>query len=285
MVTVHHQQGGLASANRVILESRIFNSMNKFENLCVKFFRCGSNHFHKIQSAPQEYIDRARDEIVRGHSAAVVPEIICPPKAMFFDMDATVIAEESLVEIAKVCGKQTQIENLTNSAMTGVMDFKDSLSQRLMILKGLTRDQVLSINPSINLGMTELASWAHDMRIPIFLVSGGFVDLAAPVAQKLGFKDFKANRFAWDGDIMTGFCDGPMIDGNGKRDAIKAWCQNIHTSPTDCVVVGDGANDRSMMEISGLAVGFSPKKTLWPMLDIANHTGDHRFLIQCLNSF
>jgi phosphoserine phosphatase len=283
MVTVHHQQGRLAGPSRVVLESRHWENPRNQASQIVSRFRCGQREFVMIRNASPDLIDMAREAMIRGETAAVITETVCPPKAMFFDMDATVIAEESLVEIARVCGKQEEIEALTTRAMAGGMDFKESLRLRLSILKGLTRDQVLSIQPTICRGMTDISFWAKEQQIPLFLISGGFVDLAEPIARQLEFRDFKANRFAWDQDIMAGDCDGPILDGHGKRDAVLAWCQHLGIAPTACVTIGDGANDRLMMEVSGLAVGFCPKKTLWPILDVANHTGDHRFLIHCLS--
>jgi phosphoserine phosphatase len=283
VVTVHHQQGRIVAPSRVVLESRSWQHSQPQAPTIGTWFRCAQREFIVIPDASPQLIDSAREAIMRGETAAVISHDIVRPKALFFDMDATVIAEESLVEIAKVCGKQEQIEELTQRAMAGGMDFKESLSQRLALLKGLTRDQVLSIQPTLCRGMTDIAQWSKEQQIPIFLVSGGFVDLAEPIAHQLGFRDFKANRFVWNEDTMAGHCEEPILDSRGKRDAVMAWCQHLAVSPRECIAIGDGANDRLMMEIAGLAVGFCPKKTLWPTLDVANHTGDHRFLIHCLS--
>jgi phosphoserine phosphatase len=290
MVTVHHQQGRLVHSSCIIVEAQTWEDLPRSlkpqsmpdSTRQPMMFHCAKRQFHLVRQASAELIDRTREAIMRGATAAVIAEDVRMPKALFFDMDATVIKEESLVEIAKVSGKEKEIAALTEQAMAGGMEFKESLRQRLAILKGLTRDQVLAIKPTICPGMSELVLWAKERSIPLFLVSGGFVDLAEPIARHLGFRDFKANRFAWDGDVMTGQCDGVIIDSQGKRDAVLNWCKHLQISPKDAAVIGDGANDRLMMEISGLAVGFCPKKTLWPMLDVANHTGDHRFLVKCL---
>jgi len=279
MVTVHHQQSGLEQTVRVVVAA---SKRPKTNTEPHHEFSVGEESFVTVHAARRELIDLARDEINQGNSAAIIPHSLLQPSAMFFDMDATVIAEESLVEIARTAGKEKEIDAITTKAMAGGMDFKESLTLRLGMLKGLHRDQILSIRPTISPGMPFLADWCHDRNIPMFLISGGFVDLAGPVASQLRFKDFKANRFAWDGDRMAGRVDGDIIDGDGKKSAVANWCQIHSLDIRKSIIVGDGANDLPMMSNAGLAVGFSPKKTLWPHLAVLNATGDHRFLMMSL---
>ena len=281
MVTVHHQQSGLEQTVRVVVAA---SKLTKSHSEPHREFRVGKESFVIIHRATSDLIDLARDEINHGHTAAIIPHALLRPSAMFFDMDATVIAEESLVEIARTAGKEKEIEAITTKAMAGVMDFKESLTLRLGMLKGLHRDQILSIKPTINSGMSVLADWCHDRNIPMFLISGGFVDLAGPVASELKFKDFKANRFAWDGDRIAGRVDGDIIDGEGKKLAVANWCQIHNLDIKKSIVIGDGANDLPMMSLAGLAVGFAPKKTLWPHLHVLNATGNHRFLQAALDT-
>ena len=106
--------------------------------------------------------------------------------------------------------------------------------------------------------------------------------MAEPIAKQLGCSDFLANRFAWEEDIMQGTTDGDIIDANGKQQAVINWTKSLDFQRSRTMVVGDGANDLLMMRVSGLAVGFRPKPVLWPELKIANHTGDHSFLLESL---
>jgi phosphoserine phosphatase len=281
MVTVHHQQSGLEQTVRVVVAA---SKLPKLHSEPLREFHVGKESFVIIHRASKELIDLAREEINHGHTAAIIPHALLRPSAMFFDMDATVIAEESLVEIAKTAGKEKEIEAITTKAMAGGMDFKESLTIRLGMLKGLHRDQILSIKPTINPGMSILSDWCHDRKISMFLISGGFIDLAGPVAAQLQFKDFKANRFAWDGDRMAGRVDGDIIDGVGKKSAVENWCQIHNLDSNNSIVVGDGANDLPMMSVAGLAVGFMPKKTLWPHLHVLNATGNHKFLAAALET-
>ena len=267
---------------RVVLEAKKSLVSSARGSGSAREFKVAGRLYAVTDNAPSELIAEARAEILKGHTAAVIEPEPFKPQAFFFDMDATVIREESLVEISKIAGKYKEVQALTEKAMTGGMDFKASLRQRLAILAGLHRDQILSLQPTITPGMKTLAEWCLGLNIPMFLVSGGFVDLAGPVAASLGFLDYKANHFTWKEDRLAGLSDENIVDAQGKCEAILHWCAIHNLDPLRCVAVGDGANDLPMMNLCGLACGFSPKATLWPHLDVANHSGDHRFLLNCM---
>lgn len=266
---------------RVIL-SDIVVSREKLELNGMHSFAVQDQLFWRIDQPTAEHITLAHSEIRIGASAGIIPRRAIHPAAIFFDMDATVIQEESLVEIAKLAGKEAEIEAITNAAMSGQMDFSESLRVRLKILAGLRKSQLENVKPTVCPGMQSLAEWCHKKDIQIFLVTGGFREFAEPVARELSFKDFKANRFAWDGDFMRGDVEGDIIDANGKKQAVVDWCDSLAINISNTIAVGDGANDRLMMQACGMAVGFRPKQVLWPHLDFANHTGDHRFLLAAL---
>jgi phosphoserine phosphatase len=206
------------------------------------------------------------------------------PQAIFFDMDATVIAEESLVEVAKAAGKEAEVATLTAQAMAGGMDFAESLRLRLSILKGTHRSVVLGIRSHLNPGIRALADSMHARGVKLFLVSGGFMDLAVPVAKGLRFTDVCANRFAWNGDVLAGDVEGDIVGAEGKRAAVERWCIVHRLDPKLCIAVGDGANDQNMMGICGLAVGYEPKKALWDKIAVCNAIGDHELLLMLLTA-
>jgi phosphoserine phosphatase len=272
----------MTTISRVILGEQSALSESLSPNQAARFSVNGEIYYCFDQPA-KHHIEAARRAIVAGKSAGIITGESQSPEAIFFDMDGTVIEEESLVEIAKSLKKEDEIHRLTELAMTGAMDFKTSLQARLKILKGLSRSQVLEIKPTLCAGILQFASWCHQQKIKIFLISGGFQELAAPVAKQLGCVEFLANRFSWDGDIMQGGIDGDIIDGEGKQRAVANWIKTFGFQTSRTVAVGDGANDILMMKTSGLAVGFKPKPILWPDLQIANHTGDHRFLLESLH--
>lgn len=228
-------------------------------------------------------VDVARKLCVRGQSAGVLPwKTLARTQALFFDMDATVIEEESLVEIARVAGKGAEVEEITTRAMAGGMDFATSLRMRLSILNGLSRSLVESIKPTFNPGILDLAAYCHSEDILVFLVSGGFMDLALPVGKQMGCKDVQANRFAWTNDTLAGDVEGELVDTGGKLKAVQRWCEKYHLDSQLCLAIGDGANDLLMMQHCGASVGFKPKQALWSHLALCNAVGDHLFLKELL---
>lgn len=266
---------------RVILEEATARKQNLSLTTSTSF-KIGTQTFYRINDPQKNLISAALKAISDGATAAVFTKESLQPDAIFFDMDGTIIEEESLVAIAKVVNKEQDVEHLTTLAMRGDMDFKTSLKERLRLLKGLTRSEILSIKPTICSGVPELFRWCKDNNIKLFLISGGFFELAEPLAKKLGCSNFLANRFAWQGDIMRGDVEGEIIDAEGKKEAVLNWIKENDISSERCLVVGDGANDLLMMKTCGLAVGFRPKPILWPHLNVANHTGDHRFLLESI---
>lgn len=244
-----------------------------------------SNTTFLVFLAPQDakVVAAARSLCVAGDSAGVLPaKVLSKTQALFFDMDATVIEEESLVEIARVAGKGAEVEEITRKAMAGGLDFATSLRMRLGILKGLSRSLVESIRPTFNPGILELTAYCNAQEIPVFLVSGGFMDLARPVAKQMGCKDVLANRFAWKDDALLGDVDGELVDAGGKRKAVERWCETYGLDAKFCLAIGDGANDLPMMHHCGAAIGFRPKRALWPHLALCNEVGDHLLLKELL---
>lgn len=281
LAPLYFEQSRMSSAARVILSDRVI-SREKLHQNGMSSFIVNNQLFWRIDQPKSNHLNLAYDEIRSGESAGIIPAQVIHPTAIFFDMDATVIEEESLVEIARLAGKQAEVEALTDVAMSGQMDFSESLRARLKILAGLRKSELNNIQPTLCPGMQNLSDWCHKNGIQTFLITGGFREFAAPVAQKLGFTDFKSNRFAWDGDLMQGEVEGAIIDANGKKQAVFDWCVSLGIDPLHTVAVGDGANDRLMLKSCGMAVGFRPKRVLWPHLDFANHTGDHGFLLAAL---
>ena len=204
-------------------------------------------------------------------------------QAIFFDMDSTVIAEESIVELARAAGKEAEVEALTTAAMAGQIDFEASLRQRVALLKGLPIERLEEVRErlQINRGMHAFMSAAKKLSIKLFLVSGGFNCLAESIADELGFNGFLANQLEIKEQKLTGQMDGPIIDGVAKANFLRKICQYHNIKLSDAVAIGDGANDIPMMQAAGAAIGYHPKPILFPHINGANFH-DHRLLIPAL---
>ncbi|HET9240641.1 MAG TPA: phosphoserine phosphatase SerB [Oligoflexus sp.] len=216
-----------------------------------------------------------------GATALAVPER--PWKAVLFDMDSTVIAEESIVELARAAGRQEEVHRITEQAMAGLLDFKSALRQRVAMLRGVPSDvidkvgQTLTINP----GMHEFAKAARARGIELHLVSGGFNPLAARIVRELDFQGFRANELAVADGQLTGELIGEIVDAEVKANYLDELCKKRGFSPDEVVAVGDGANDLPMLLKAGAAIGYHPKAVLLPHIHGAN-LHDHRVLVHAL---
>jgi phosphoserine phosphatase len=211
-------------------------------------------------------------------------------KALFFDMDATVIIEESLVEIAARRGLSEKIHKITEEAMAGKLDFVGALKKRVAMLEGTPLDVVTDLQHQLTLqpGIRELVDGCKRRGIDAFMVSGGFTVLAQPIALRAGMTGFRANTFEirleklpgqkTPQKVLGGGVEGPIVDAQGKKDFLLATCQEYGISSSQSIAVGDGANDLLMIETAAYGVGLKPKHALRPALHLQNQVGDHRVL-------
>jgi phosphoserine phosphatase len=216
-----------------------------------------------------------------GNTALVVPER--PWKAVFFDMDSTVIAEESIVELARAAGREEEVHRITEAAMAGLLDFKAALRQRVAMLRGVPASVIESVGQrlTINPGMHEFARAARTQGIELHLVSGGFNPLAQRIVRELDFQGFHANELAVADDQLTGELIGEIVDADVKAGYLDAICRERGFAYDEVVAVGDGANDLPMLLKAGAAIGYHPKAVLLPHIHGAN-LHDHRVLVHAL---
>jgi phosphoserine phosphatase len=229
------------------------------------------------QSAP-EILRRCRDAVQRGLTIGWAPKT--PIKALFFDMDATVIAEESLVELAAFAGQAESVGRITERAMAGEIDFQEALRQRVALIQGLDVNALAEVRRrlTLNPGIRDLVSLAQKRGVPAYMVSGGFMDFAQPIQSLVGFAGIRANRLEIQDGRLTGRLLGSIVDAQGKKDFLLETCRHLEISPNEAAAVGDGANDRPMLEAAGVAVGHRAKPILYPHIQALNGIGDHRFL-------
>ena len=194
------------------------------------------------------------------------------------DMDSTIIGQECIDELADFAGLKSEIAAITERAMQGELDFEEALRERVGLLAGLQEDTIarcLAERVRPNPGAATLVQTMRGRGASCLLVSGGFLSFAEPVASDVGFDRVHANRLGIADALLTGEVDSPVVDAEGKREALIAVREELGLQPNDVLAVGDGANDRLMIQEAGLGVAYRAKPAL---AEVADASLDHHGL-------
>ena len=182
-------------------------------------------------------------------------------RLVVFDMDSTLIQGEVINILAQHAGAGDQVAEITAAAMNGEMDFKESFTRRVALLKGL--DEMVLSETARNLTLTEGAerviSTLKRLGYKIGIISGGFDYFGEYLQNKLGLDYVFANVLEIKDGKVTGNITGDIIDGPKKAEILKtiATVENINLQQT--IALGDGANDIPMISIAGLGIAYHAK--------------------------
>ena len=193
-------------------------------------------------------------------------------KLLVMDMDSTLITIECIDEIADIHGLKNEVAAITEAAMRGELDFRESLTQRVALLKGLEASalqQVFDERLLLSLGANELLAGAQAAGLRTVLVSGGFTFFTDRLRQQLTFDLARANELEIKDDKLTGRVIGPIIDASEKRHTVEIQAQALGVPTSAAIVMGDGANDLEMMSVAGLSVAFRAKPIVRAQSDVA----------------
>ena len=182
-------------------------------------------------------------------------------RLVVFDMDSTLIQGEAINELANHAGTGQQVDKITEAAMNGEIDFRESFTRRVALLKGL--DEKVLANVAENLTLTEGAERVlHTLKklgYKIGIISGGFDYFGQFLQKRLNLDYVFANGLEIESGKVTGKVSGDIIDGLRKAEILKtiATVENISLQQT--IAIGDGANDLPMLSIAGLGIAFHAK--------------------------
>jgi len=182
-------------------------------------------------------------------------------KLVVFDMDSTLIAVEVIDELAKLAGVGEQVAAITESAMQGEIDFKESFRKRVALLKGLkvTELENLAMNLPLSEGTELVTSTLKGLGYKLAILSGGFTFVGAYLKEKLGFDYVYANELDIVDSRVTGEVCGEIIDGEKKALLLKKIAEREKITLEQTIAVGDGANDLPMINAAGMGVAFHAK--------------------------
>jgi phosphoserine phosphatase len=182
-------------------------------------------------------------------------------RLVVFDMDSTLIDAEVIDELAIEAGVGQQVAEITEAAMQGKLDFKQSFEQRLALLKGLDASVLPKIAQRLQLneGAEHLIATLKKLGFKTAIVSGGFSFFGEYLQQILGVDYVYANQLDIDNGRVTGRVRGEIIDGQRKADLLKELADREGLMLEQVIAVGDGANDLPMLDIAGLGIAFRAK--------------------------
>lgn len=178
-----------------------------------------------------------------------------------FDMDSTLIQTEVIDELAIAAGVGEQVAAITESAMRGELDFKESLRQRLALLKGLDVSVMAGIAEKLPLtdGAERLLRTLNQLGYKTAIISGGFTYFGKYLQEKLGVDYVFANELEIAEGKLTGGVIGDIVDGEKKAECLRLLAAEEDISLNQVVAVGDGANDLPMLRLAGLGIAFRAK--------------------------
>ncbi|MCP3656559.1 phosphoserine phosphatase SerB [Herbaspirillum sp.] len=178
------------------------------------------------------------------------------------DMDSTLITIECIDEIADMQGLKPQVAEITEAAMRGEIEFNESLTRRVALLKGLEAgalQRVYDERLQLSLGAENMLKAVQAAGLKTLLVSGGFTFFTDRMKARLNLDYTHANTLEVADGKLTGKVVGGIVNADEKRATVERICREIGAEPSQAIVMGDGANDLRMMGISGLSVAFRAK--------------------------
>ena len=190
-----------------------------------------------------------------------------------FDMDSTLINIECIDEIADMQGLKREVAAITEAAMQGEIDFRESLTRRVALLAGLPENalsEVFDHRLQLNPGAERLLQGLQRAGIRTMLVSGGFTYFTERLKARLGFDYAYANELEIVDGKLTGKVIGDVVDGEAKAAHLEHVRDELGLRPEQVIAAGDGANDIPMLRAAGFGVAYHAKPVL---RDVAHCTG------------
>jgi len=183
-------------------------------------------------------------------------------KLVVFDMDSTLINIECIDELADFAGRKAEVSAITEAAMRGELDYRESLKKRVAILEGLNAQvlaRVFSERLLLNPGARELLEALQAANIHTALLSGGFTYFTERLRIELGLDFATSNELEIVSGKLTGKVVGEIVDAQAKADMLLSLSNEFGLTQDQVMAVGDGANDLLMMAAAGTSVAYHAK--------------------------
>ncbi len=190
-------------------------------------------------------------------------------RLIVFDMDSTITDIEVIDTLARAAGVEDEVKVITEQAMSGDLDFKKALEERVRLLAGMPVEILEDIagNLALTPGTEEVLASLKAMGYKTALISGGFTFFTDRLKERLDFDYAYANDLEIREGRITGSLKGRIIDAEEKDRIMKELASKENISIDHVVAVGDGANDQIMIKNAGLGIAFNAKSLLKKISD------------------
>ena len=178
-----------------------------------------------------------------------------------FDMDSTLIQTEVIDELAMRAGVGDQVKSITEQAMRGEIDFRESFRKRVALLKGLDESVMQDIAEHLPMteGVDRLMFVLKKYGYKIAILSGGFTYFGNYLKERFGLDYVYANELEIKNGKLTGNYVGEIVDGPRKAALLRQIADKEQVDIAQTIAVGDGANDLPMLATAGLGIAFHAK--------------------------
>ena len=192
-------------------------------------------------------------------------------RLIVFDVDSTLVQGEVIEMLAARAGAEDEVRAVTEAAMRGELEFADALRARVATLAGLPASVLADVAGELELtpGARTTIRTLKRLGFRCGVVSGGFAQVIAGLAEELALDFVAANELEVHEGRLTGRVVGEIVDRPGKAVALERFAQEAGVSLSQCVAVGDGANDIDMLATAGLGIAFNAKPALAEIADTA----------------
>lgn len=245
----------------------------------------GANHIERITGQAFRLENATRRELVAEYCADAKLDFAFVEQTaqlsdfglVAMDMDSTLLAIESIDEIADMHGMKPQVSEITQRTMRGEIVFAESLRQRTALLQGLHEDalqQVYDERVRLSPGAENMLERMKSAGLKSMVISGGFTFFTDRIKTKLNLDYAAANKLEIADGKLTGKVMGEIIGASGKAAVLKSVREKLGLRREQVIAIGDGANDLKMMEEAGVSIAYHAKPIVQEKATYAiNHVG------------
>lgn len=202
-----------------------------------------------------------------------------------FDLDNVIIDGEAIDEIGKVLNVKEQIAEITEQTMNGDLEFETSIKERVKLLKGASVEEIKKIVSEMPLmkGAKETIKTLKDKGYEVAVISGSFDLITDSLKDKIDFDHIFTNTLVENEGLLTGEVTGPLVKGS-KYDVLSELIKDKNISLENCITVGDGANDISMIEAAEYGIAFNAKPIVKEAANIIIENNDLTEVLTIINN-